>query len=132
MARQPDKPIPIDDRYRIMLRDAVYKAGRLDVVKATGLNQSSIHRAVNEGALTFTLAEQLRDGLAALGVSVPPAVEPIIDVDHHEWYKVGTELFEKFPETFAMVLQYAKRELAMAKVIGDRNSAIASALPEGD
>lgn len=115
-----------------MLREAVYKAGRLDVAKAAGLNQSSIHRGVNEGALTFTLAETLREALGKLGVAVPPPVEPIIDVDHHEWYKVGTELFEKFPDTFSMALQYAKRELAMAKVIGDRNSAIASALPEGD
>lgn len=108
--RTKELPIPIEETYRDLLREAVRAAGGQGAAaKLAGIHQTTIGRTLRPGArATYTTMLRLSAALKGL----PAPVVAVRDEQHERWCRLGAQLQVDNPEVFGVLLNFATVSLS--------------------
>jgi len=115
MGRVTEEPIPVEESYRELLREAVRKAGGQSAVeRIADIDQATISRTLTSGKrATYTAIMKLKRALAELPspIVVPSPVVPVRDARHEAWCRGGGELASTMPAVFNMIFDALRQAL---------------------
>lgn len=143
MARTAEIDLPIARQYLELLRSEIEELGRGRIAKLANIDTSTVHRNVNDEALTYTTAMKLRDAIErarredkAKGKRwVPPPFIPVVSQGHYDLCEIAGELHILDGDLFAQLFEKATELHTQAKrdhVLADANRRIAHPLRKGD
>lgn len=106
MTRTAEEPIPVEESYLELLKEAIEAAGGQNkVARSMGINQSTISKSLSRSVkLTYTTMAKISRHLG-----LPEPIIPVRDVAHAQWCRIGAELQARKPAVFALLLGTAQQ-----------------------
>lgn len=101
--RTAEEPLPVEETYRELLREAVAKLGsQRRAARLVGVNQATISRTLEDGSrASYTTLVKLHAAIPEL----PSPIVPIRDAAHEAWCKLGGKLQAERPVLFEVLLK---------------------------
>jgi len=115
-----ETPLVVEESYRELIRAAVKAVGgQHRAAKLVGVHQTTIGRVLQRGHnVSYTTLRKLADKLPG----IPDPVVSIRDASHERWCRIGSQLAEKKPGEFSVLLGFAERALSDGHPPPDRPS----------
>lgn len=125
MGRPSEEPIPVEESYRELLRQAVRKAGGQSAVeRLSGVDQGTVSRAfATDARTTYTTLARLQRALPDL----PAPIVAVRDARHEAWCRGGGELATLRPAVFNLLYEALLQALQSSPPPGESSDPIATA-----